>query len=105
MNISSSDFVGDSTWRQKISVINGLKYARTKYVVKIRSDTTIYNKSWVQLLNVFNKSERKYSFFEKKIIVPRLFFVNPQKNSTFISSRRLVFWNKKIYILYLIILQ
>ena len=79
MNISSSDFVGDSTWRQKISVINGLKYARTKYVVKIRSDTTIYNKSWVQLLNVFNKSERKYSFFEKKIIVPRQFFVNPQK--------------------------
>ena len=62
--------------RQIISTINGIARVKTKYVVKLRTDTIIYNSSF---LNYYKNNISKYNVFENSILILSIYAKDPSK--------------------------
>lgn len=59
--------------RQLVSTQNGLKRASRKYTLKLRTDFFLTGNGFLQYFDTFPKRDKKYSFFEHRVVVPSVY--------------------------------
>ncbi len=62
--------------RQIVSSFNGVKNAKRKYVLKLRSDTILLNHNFLKYFDMFPKRDVKYKIFDKRIIITNVYTRN-----------------------------
>ena len=62
--------------RQILSTFNGVKNAKRKYILKLRSDTILVNKNFLKYFDMFPKRDLKYKIFNKRIIITNIYTRN-----------------------------
>jgi hypothetical protein len=64
--------------RQIISTLNGLKKARTKYALKLRSDLELASTSFLNFFSRFNRYDPAWHFLKGRIIIPSMVSRDPR---------------------------
>ncbi|WP_118986072.1 HAD-IA family hydrolase [Photorhabdus sp. CRCIA-P01] len=69
------EFLGiyDNTNRQIVTTIEGLKKATRKYTLKIRTDTVLFKKDFLDYFNLYNKRNSEYSIFDSRIVASAVY--------------------------------
>ena len=65
-----SGFEKNNVRRQIYSTIKGIKQARRRYVLKIRSDIKLKNANFLKYFNRFNDYDQRWHFLQGRIIIP-----------------------------------
>ncbi len=65
-----SGFEKNNVRRQIYSTIKGIKQARKKYILKIRSDIKLKNANFLKYFNRFNDYDQRWHFLQGRIIIP-----------------------------------
>ena len=82
--------------RQIVSTFNGVKEAKRKYILKLRSDTMLLNKNFLKYFDRFPYRDSKYKIFEKRIIITNVYTRNssPQMKCLFHPSDWVMFGSR-----------
>jgi len=65
--------------RQVKSTLVGLKNAKTKYCIKIRSDCIISNNNFIKYFEKFKKKSKEYNILEKRVLISSNYTIDPNK--------------------------
>jgi hypothetical protein len=65
--------------RQIISTREGLKRAQRKFAIKLRSDSLIISKKFIEQFETFNETKRAPTLFHKRVVICTLYSRNPAK--------------------------
>mgnify|MGYP004599832953 CR=1 FL=1 len=73
-----SKFEINNVKRQVVSTISGLRNAKTKYSLKIRSDVMLRSRNFTDYFDKYALFDEKYHFFKKKIVVTSMLTRDPR---------------------------
>ena len=71
--------VSNNVNRQILSSSSGIKAAKRRYVLKLRSDIEIVGYGFIKAYSKFRKRSEEYKFLSRRVVINNLYCANPRK--------------------------